>query len=465
MKFWLRRNRHFVHSCLFIAAGCLVSTVLLSSPVVYAGTNEETRGEMFALLKANKIKEVLVFYDGLPADQKNDFEIMYYLAQAYFYDGDYLKSARAYSTVLEYALKVKDEAAVIQDIRYKLADALDHLGGQHKYTKDLLLRIIFQIESLMQSNSEFSNSSKINNFLAEMLARLELVSIGDNVQSLTPGGDGQDFDLGADVVTDSEKEQALLKAKERIKNFKELNKAEPLAKSAPSDISLDTLIKIIEKKSKAIQKIHYKKMDVQKERSELIEEVFYQSPNKVRINTPSGEWVINRSLSTFFKDAGEFLKGNSFSVTHQSMMESLHFRDLRNDATIFNLAISKVVECPESIKKVCDLINPDLYLVVATIKPDEQSKITKKEYLIDTNTGISLVEVEYWRGIMGSGIDEELAKVTLVGTLQDLQGGVRIPLSGATVGKVQELSGLNQHWVIDVFSFNMDLDESNFLKQ
>ena len=437
--------------------------VLFSADFLYAKTIQELSDSMYDMMNKKEFQQSIDFYNQLDPKEQNDPELIYYLAQAYFFRDDFINATKKYIVVLKNAVQKGDNPAIKEDIRYKLADTLNQIGRKHHYSKDLLRRIIYELENVLEMDQKLANNKENLEFLRPMIARYDVVNVGNNMISQTYEGDGQAYVLPDDYVSEEEKDVFLTKARERIKEYNKQQDV-PWVKTTASDILLNDLIKLIEQKSKTIRTIHYKKTNSAHGSDQLIEEVFYQSDNKAKITTPNGDFVINHNISTLLNDVKDSMKGDSFHVTHNSMMKSIQFRDFKEDSAMFDFVVGKADCCPDGLKQVCEDYAPNLYVVTGKIKPNLKTNISKKIFLVDVNTGLCVAELEYWHGVIGSGLDEELAQITIVASIQELPSGIKLPLDGITKGRVEELSNINQVWKIQVFSINKDIDDTNFIE-
>ena len=107
-------------------------------------------------------------------------------------------------------------------------------------------------------------------------------------------------------------------------------------------------------------------------------------------------------------------------------------------------------------------------MVTADLKENTDSpyypSVIRLEYYIDIKIGVAIVIREFWPGILGSGQKYEVSKEHLVKSVKELKvgGGMFLPDEVEIKGKVKELFGLNQSWLMVFFSLNENIDDEEF---
>jgi len=385
-----------------------------------------------------------------------------FTAAEIFHNLGYYESAIAnYLNIIKAIESTEGEVPV--EIHNDLVDAYYRLGQKHSFSKELCLRIIYHAEKCFEENPGLANDENLINFLRSMVGHYDVASMDTNVKMMEHGGDGLEFELPDDGINLDEKITFENKAVERIKEF-DLNNKKNSFSLEPSDKTIDDLINLVDQQASAIKSIHFKRVNVFNDANLLLEEVFYKGPDKIKVIESNAISVINNNYYYVINsETNQIADEQPIDPAKFSLLRGIGIFNFREDKQSSNLTVEKISSCPDFLNEACNQSFFNLYLVTVRPKDDDSySPISKIEYFVDANTGLSLAKREYWIGTLGSGKQEELAKETIITKIEQNSDGILLPHSGWTKGYVNELSDLNEQWVIDILEINEQIKDEVF---
>jgi len=255
------------------------------------------------------------------------------------------------------------------------------------------------------------------------------------------------------------------KAAQNLKNDKTPNPS--LYKTETTQKSIEDIVEVLNKDTTKISSIHCRMTNTYMGKNDLIAEFFFKKPDKFKIVQQDkilmfvGNAIYNINPNTNkIVETTETGKGgvNYFGALRKGNISNLH--------RYYDLDLRKIQICPDSIKTLYEDREPaNLYLITAKIKKDEEESgylINKKEFIVDLDYNLIVVEREYWLGVIGSGRDEDLAKETVVKEVKKYKDDLYLPLEITVRGYVEEASDLKEDVRLEIISLDKDISDSEF---
>ena len=443
--------------------------IIISISALYAKTSDEYAEEIYKLIDQKKYDEALALVDEGAKDYPGDLGLAVAFAEINHLKGNYETAIANYINIMKAISSPGPEILpnVLAHYHHNLVDAYNELGQKHYFSKELCLRIIYHAEKVMELMPEASQDSQYVGFLRKSIGHYDVASMGSgNVKMMETGGDGADFQLPADYVSDEEKMRYKDKAVQRIKEHDSAMKQNSF-QAISSDKTVDELMQLIDQRMSAIKAIHFKRINTAKGANSLLEEVTYKSPDKLKVVEPGAITIINNiDYCVLDPETKKVFEKNSLDPAKISLMNGLEFYNLREVLGAYNLVVEKISLCPDFLSEVCKSSPIDLYLVTAKLKDKDKGgawpTTPKIEYFIDGRTGLCLAKRDYWLGVLGSGKEEELAKEIIVTGIQNTPEGIYLPSTGRTRGYVEELANLKEDWIINILAINQEIDDQEF---
>ena len=446
----------------------LLITLLCLSTLSYAKTADEYLGSVYKLINQKQYDEALLLVQKGADEYPGNLGLTIAFAEIHHLKGDYETAIANYVNIMKALVSAGEEVPEMARYHHNLVDAYNELGQRHYFPKELCLRIIYHAEKVFELMPEISQDSEYIEFERKSIGHYDVASIeSGNVMMLEKGGDGADFQLPEDYVTNDEKMRYKDKALQRIKEYDALHKGSTFRTSA-SDKTVDEILQLIDQKVAAIKSIHFKRVSVRGEPNELFEEIIYKAPHSFKVIESNAIGVIkNGDYYIIDPQTNKVLQQDRLEPTKVSLLKGIGFYNLSEALEAYNLSIDKIDGCPDFLSEVCKATSINLYLITATVKDKDKGfypPTSKKiEYLIDSQTGLCLAKKDYWLGILGSGKEEELALEYIVTEIGQTAEGIPFASLGIAKGHVEELKDLSQDWKVNILSINQDINDQEFV--
>lgn len=436
----------------------------LSFPLAsYAKTSEEYVDGIYKLINQKQYDEALTLVRKGAEDYPGDLGLAIAFTEIQHLKGNYEVAIANYINIMKALISAGPELPVMAHYHYNLADAYNELGQKHYFSKELCLRIIYHTEKNLELEPKSSQDTHFIDFLRKSIGHYDVASIG--AKMIETGGDGADFQLPDDYVSDDEKMRYKDKAIQRIKEYDTLQK-ENVFRTVASDKTVEDIIQLVNQRASAIKTVHFKRMNVANGSDALLEEVTYKAPDRIKVIEPSVISVINnKDYYDLDPQTNKIIQQNLLDPANVSFLKGIGFYNLREALEAYNLTVEKIEGCPDFLTEICRNSSIDLYLITGRLKDKDKGSYPstpKVEYFIDGQTGLCLAKREYWLGVLGSGKEEELAKETVVMKIEKRPEGISLPSAGKTRGYVEELANSKEDWTINVLSINQEIDDQEF---
>ncbi len=445
-------------------SGLIIITLFSLNTLTYAKTVDEYLDDVYKLIDQKKYDEALTLVQKVADEYPGEWGPTIAFAEILYFKGDYETAIANYMNIMKALASSGKEVPAMAHYHSILADAYNELGQRHYFSKDLCLRIIYHTEKMFELMPETLQDGNNIEFVRKSIGHYDVSSIGAKIKMMEEGGDGKDFQLPNDYVSNDEKMRYLDKAIQRIKDY-DISKKEIAFQTTTSDKTLEDIMALINQRVSAINFIHFRRMN---KHNVLLEEIFFKSPDKIKVVASDAITVLNGTTYTVIdpKDNTK-MHEDTIAPGQWSLLRGIGFYNLNESSRDYNLTIEKIVDCPVFLSEVCIGASISLYLITGKLKnPDGgpyYPPTPKIEYFIDGQSGLCVAKREYWLGIMGSGKEEELAKETIVTHIEQTKEGISFASAGMTKGHVNELAGLNEDWEINVLSINQDINDQEFV--
>ncbi|MEW5894980.1 MAG: hypothetical protein AB1650_04405 [Candidatus Omnitrophota bacterium] len=445
-----------------VAVGLCLSCFLLTG-IVWAKSAEEYVDQAYQLINQRQFEQALdVLREGYQ-NYPGDIGLVWAMSECYQNLGDYETAIANYVNIIN-AIEAEGGEAPGQ-LHYNLVDAYNELGQKHYFSPELCLRIIYHLEKSFELTPEMTGDKRYIEFLKKSIGHYDVASMGSgNVKMMETGGDGLDFDLPEDNISQESKMTYMEKAKKRVDDFDSQEKAMryPTVKSDRTTTEINI---IINQKIQKISPVHFKK----KNSGKVVEEIFYDYPDKFKVVDANAISVVNGNrYYVIDKNTEKIVNEQEFDLSDVETLKSLLLPNLNMIAKYYKLEIERFESVPNFLNDIYSQgVKNNLYLVTAKLKNEDECPfyppVVKIEYFIDTDLGLALGIRNYWLGILGSGQEDELADETIVTAIQQVgNDNVFFPKSGITVGHTQEMTNLNEKWSIEIISAGSFLSSNEF---
>jgi tetratricopeptide (TPR) repeat protein len=442
----------------------LVFLLLSITSATYGKTSEEYVDDVYKLINKGQFDEALIVVRKGMQEYPGDIGLVFAGAEVYHNLKDYETAIANYVNLLKAIASTGKEAPA--ELHYDLVDAYNELGQKHYFSKELCLRIIYHNEKYLELSPETPKRNEIMEFLRKTIGHFDVASMGTgNVKMMETGGDGAEFQLPEDNISNSEKLQYKDKAIQRLKEYDGAQK-ESAFRTVTSDKTVGDIIQLINQRVSVIKSIHFKRMNSAGGINTLLEEITYKSPDRIKVVEPNATSVI-RDKDYYVVDPqnNKVISQDRLDPAKLSLLKGIGFYNLQEDLESYNLTVEKIAGCPDFLSEICSGSSLDLYLITGRLKDKDKGPYPptpKVEYFIDAQTGLCIAKREYWLGVLGSGKEEELAKETIIKRIEQRPEGISLPSVGVTRGHVEELADLKQDWTVNVLSINQEIDDREF---
>lgn len=384
-----------------------------------------------------------------------------YISEAAYYykKGEYEKAI----SILEEGVNLYPDSP---EIHYGLVDSYNELGQKHYFPKELCLRIIYHTERFLELNPNPDKKDEIMEFLRKSIGHYDVASMGI-VKVVEIGGDGAEFQLLPDNIGLEEKLSYKKKAEERLKEYDKITK-EALYKTEASDKTPDEILDFLNAPANRIKTVYFKKINRYGGLEPLLE-VFYKHPDKFKVVEQGSIGIVDNNIYYVIDEkTNKIINEGTINLSEMEPLQGLHFFNFSQIQKHFDLRLERIKACPTSLKSLYENMNvslPNLYLLTAKLKSGEKKSwppIIKLEYYVDLDFNLVVAKKEYWRGILGSGREEELAREDIVTRLKLYEGNLYLPVEGITRGYTEELANLKEDWQIEILSLNKGINDLEF---
>ncbi|HBR14992.1 MAG TPA: hypothetical protein DD723_05555 [Candidatus Omnitrophica bacterium] len=433
---------------------------------VDAKTVEEYFDDSEKLLEMGNYSEAYELLEKGYEEHGGNVGIIFALARTKHLMGDYEYAVANYLNLLK-SIEVEGYEAPV-DIHDGLVDAYNEIGQKHYFSKELCLRIIYHLERVLTLRSESIGSEPHLEFLRKTLGHYDVAE--SDIIMLETGGDGLEFNLPDDSISQEKKIEYLDRARKRISEF-EINQEAKKYAIMESDRTVEDIVSAFEDKMQAMKSIRFRL----KHESGLLNYIIsYDHPDKLKIETPDSDEV-----SIFIEQQGFLIDKKKGIILDHKILEnkldlvktqfiegSLFLPNWNWLLQVYSFKIDRLKDIPVFLK---DFYGPNisrnLYLLTGTIKgePPVSPPIAKVEFVVDLDLRLAVGSRVYWRGVLGSGKKEDLASEGVVTEIQQVdKGKVYLPQKGATIGYVDELKVSGGNWNVEVISVQDAFPEDEF---
>lgn len=445
--------------CIFLSIFLLLSF----TSALYAKTVDEYIDAVYKLIDQKQYDEALALVRKGVEEYPGDLGLITVFTQIQHLKGNYETAIVNYINIMKAIRSTEKETSDLTHYHYSLVEAYNELGKKHYFSKELCLRIIYHTEKVFELEPKVSQDAKVIDFLRKSIGHYDVAGMG--VKMMETGGDGADFQLPDDYVSDDEKIRYKDKAIQRIKEYDAMQK-ESAFRTVASDKTVEDIIQLVNQRASVIRTIHFKRMNTTNGANALLEEITYKSPDRIKVVEPDAISVIsNKDYYVLDPQTKKVIQQDRLDPAKVSLLKGIGFYNLQDALEAYSLTVEKIATCPDFLSEICRNSYVDLYLITGRLKDKDKGpypSTLKVEYFIDGQTGLCLAKREYWLGVLGSGKEEELAKETVIVQIEKRPGGISFSSAGKTRGYVEELANLKEDWIIDVLSINQEIGDQEF---
>lgn len=468
-----------------------VQPVSLATDVSSSGgkTFEQQSEEVHQLIARGADDEAVALLRRMHNDYPADPSAAINLGDFFGRHQNYAESIHYYEEAIPRLVKKYNASpAQLAHLHNTLVNDYNELGQQRYFSAELCLRILYHLEQAWPYLTELGfgpdQIPQAVEFARKTVGHYEMAAIGPNVRMMEASSGGEE--IGARSVKGQELELTLppdgideavkLQAREaiiaRIHRFDASQPPEYAA--APSDRSLDEILKTIDMAFNRIANIHYRKYREHEGAEELLEETWYQSPNVLKTHQQQdGQegWSLIRDqqVTTFDPAQRQILNREAVENEPGWLMEirTPHAKYLQQG---YDLSIQKLTTPPVFLGALYrGQLTAHLYLLTGkSKKPDGVGwpPVVKVEYVMDVDRGLLVGVREYWHGVLGSGREEELAVTDVVTRWADYPHGIVLPVAGRREQLIDEPPATHRiertTWRIEYDTVNTTVNPSEF---
>lgn len=455
--------KKFIFSSLFVLCNIFILT---QAPFVLAKTSDEYVDNAYQFIEQGRFDEALtVIREGLK-EYPGDIGLVFALAETYHNKKDYETAITNYLSILN-AIRLQGQGKEAPaQLHWNLVDAYNELGQKHYFPKELCLRIIYHVEKYLEIEPNPPKKDEIMEFLRKSIGHFDVASMGTgNVKMMETGGDGAEFQLPPDNISLDEKLQYKDRTIQRLKDY-DVSRPSLYQTEAP-DKSFEEITRALTEDTQKIIAIHYKEINNYMGKVDILDEAFYKEPSKFKTIQHGQVFVfVGNTMYSIDPNTNKIYDTTEISQGDVDYFDVLCKTDIARLSKRYDLTASRLREYPDFLKTLYENISlPNLYLVTAKIKKGQEeswSPVSKLEYFIDLDYNLIVAKREYWKGVLGSGREEDLAKETIVKAVRKYDNNFYLPLEGTTRGFIEELSNLKEDWSIEVVALNKGIDDIEF---
>lgn len=433
--------------------------------LVFAQSMEEYIDNAYVLIEQQRFDDALDLLKEAYDKDPGNMGLAFAFAAIYHSKKDYYAAIVNYLNIIN-AVEEHGKEAPVQ-IHHNLVDAYNELAQEHYFNEEVCLRIIYHVEKVFELTPEALEDERYVEFLRKTIGHYEIAKMG--AKMLEEGGDGEDFDLPNDLVTDEKK---MIYKEKAVTHLADLDymRRESNYRTIDSSLVVYDIAEILNEKKSKINSIHFKVIITDASGEEATEEIYYKNPDKFKaVQKGVDSIVVGKKYYVIQKATNKIIDEKPFDLEQADMLKAIYLPNLQWISNYYDLKVEVFKQVPDFLRGFySNGINPNLYLVTADLKQNTDSpyypSVIRLEYYIDIKLGIAIAIREFWPGILGSGQKYELSKEHLVKSVKEIGPGSELffPDEVEIKGKVKELSGLNQNWVIVFLSLNENIDDEEF---
>lgn len=386
------------------------------------------------------------------------------------------------------SLSSSDVITNMASVHQDLVSDYNELGQQRYFSAELCLRILYHLEQSFQLSDSISKDMEkpeTVEFTRKTIGHYDVAKRSPNVRMMEwnpkEGKPLAAFKQETELVLPSDgiPEQEKLKTVETITaRIRALDDTHPAYQRVPSDLSLDAVLGKMESSFQSVQTAHCVKRGIHELTvGKLIEELWYQSPatlkTHVELEGRSQEWWILRSgEATSFDPKTRVFSREAMPGIEQDWLMNLRKPNPSFLRQRYNLSVQKLTEVPSFLSELYKgRPSPALYLLTAEPKSPEESwpPVIREEFIVDLEHGLLVGFRKYWRGVIGSWRDEELATTDVVTQWKQFPGSLFLPESGWTEQLVDEITDqdpahrvVRAPWQVEIITVNAPINSSEF---
>ena len=443
----------------------VLSMTFFTCSLVCAMTTDEYTDKAYALIEEQRFDDALELLKEAYEQDPGNIGLVFAFAEVYHNKKEYYGAIMNYLNIIS-AIEGQGEEAPGQ-IHHNLVDAYNEIAQLHYFTEDICLRIIYHAEKVFELTPEVAGDPRYIEFLRKTIGHYEIAKTG--ARMLEEGGDGEEFDLPVDVVSEEKRLLYIEKANKRLSDF-DLQQREDEYKTAVSNLAVSDIVEVLKKKEQEIKTIHFKVIIDKGSNESAIDEIYYKSPDKFKaVQKDADSIIIDDKYYVIDRATNKIVDEKSFDLQQADMLKALYLPNLEWVSNYYDLEVEAFKQVPDFLSKFYgSAISPDLYLITAKLKENTDSpyypSVIKLEYYIDIKFGVAIAIREFWPGILGSGQTHEVSREHLVKSVEEFPkgSGIFLPDQVEIKGKAKELSGVNEFLLIVLLSLNEDIDDEEF---
>ncbi|MCK5215398.1 MAG: hypothetical protein KAR05_08605 [Candidatus Omnitrophica bacterium] len=441
-----------------ISLSLFFSLLIIPANTAGAESINEYLDTAYQLIYQGKYNEALAILEQGYNKNPGQMAFVFAMAETYHNLQEYQTAIGNYINIFNAIESTGDKAP--KELHENLVRAYNSLGQKHHFTDELCLRIIYHTEIFLNESPELVNDKEYMEFLRKTIGHYDMAKIG--AKMMETGGDGKDFYLYDDGISNDIKISFKSKAENRLSEFN-LKARAALYQIVESDKTVNEVIKVIQRKLDSLESVHFK---LTNGGNQTLEEIFYRKPGFFK--------AIQNDAVTIVKDGDYFvLDPNQERILNQSNLDIntipiLHRIGLDNLYQVqqdYNLKVNKLANVPNYLDELYTFdVEPNLYLISGSLKDPNGGPYPprpKVEIIIDLNLELVVALRDYWIGILGSGNEYELAKDELVVGVKKYSGKY-LPTRGKTIGHVREYANMTMDWNIEELELDLNIADDEF---
>jgi len=432
------------------------------------------------LFNAHKYDQALNYVVAELKKSPDDLNLLSFEGQIHHLRGEYREAISAYAKVHMAFLIIKNNPD--PDFCMRISQAYVGLGEKSGLTTEIALRTVYYIVSAIEQDASIGLDDAVIKLLRQRVTYSDLLKLGvnivetdgdptmanlpvDKINQMFSGKKTSDEPLPDDGVTAEEKTAAKERAVTILAAYDEAHRQKEYA-AVPSDKTADELIAAVKAQAEKIKTFKGEMTRTYLDgKVGLKETVVLKRPGAFKIVQPNVTALFDATgVSTIDTQTGSLMRKSNEPQNDFVPLYALGVFSPHRVLGVYDRSVVKLVAWPKFLADGHFAPPQDLYLLTCAFSKDDDgggAPISRIEFVIDAKRSFCLALREYYHGIVGSGIPEELASEMIVTYVDEQPDGTYFGAAGSSRRYIDVTGDENYDWKYTGYEVNGPVSEKD----